>query len=131
MNGDISNFKDYSDGIEKFLSNETNSLNVILDDMPNESSKVLDLLIEKSKNRPNVKLKIANENFKNSLKNIQVDPNAKLHFTIGDNTMIRIENDEITHEAEFCSFNYPIVASKLANIFDNSFDSCVDFEKMK
>jgi hypothetical protein len=129
MNGDISEFQDYRFGIENFLNCNTNRLKVLLDEKPNPESSTLMFILNKAKQENNnISVKFASSEFRGKLEAIRKNSNDKLHFTIGDNSMVRIETNDETHEAKFCSFNKPSTAQPLAEFFDYYFEGSKEYK---
>ncbi len=123
MNGDISKDHYYLDELRGFLE-RNGKIRIFLDSLSNfDNSELLNpsiTLLRNYKNNNAVEVKEVTENFKNEMISI-AKKKTLYHFAIADNKMVRIEEDNITHKAPFCSFNHPDYALKLRTIFDSNF----------
>lgn len=131
MNGEISNLGGYYQSLTNFTTTGKRLL-IVLDGLSDlgtppkveNFSQTLRFIYEESLRNNNIKLKFANEEFINTFTRISPKKDMLYHFTVGDESMVRLETDNKLHEAPLCSFNNPRVARYLIDLFDNSFESC-------
>ena len=118
MNGEISKYDDYFNGLKSFLNKENYSLKIFLDEIPQNESRAFNYLKSVFPGNNILEIKISTPEFRSAINKVLIDPKIKVHFALGDDDIIRLETDSNTHEAPFCSFNSPKTVNVLQKIFD-------------
>lgn len=121
MDGEISCHKIYTDSLFHFLYAQKH-LEILLDnaDPLIHHNRKLHRILSEFAPLGNVHLRLANDAFRNDLRQVATDGVSTYHFALGDETMLRIETDENTR-AFVCSFNRAEMARPLADVFDRHF----------
>lgn len=113
--------KDLFDTIKDFINDEDKSFFLILDEQNIKGNEIIHFLCEN-----NIKIKIANDNFRDEVKQISKNNNI-YHFIIGDDKTFRIEVDTDEYKA-ICNFNNKEISSRFSKIYDEYFNKLEDFK---
>ena len=106
--------------IKNFIKNG-GVLELILDEPNIVNNDIVTYLCEK-----NVSIKIANDEFRNSVKKLSTQDDI-YHFAIGDNKSFRIEIDTQEYKA-ICNFNNPEISQKFVSVFDDFFNKLDNYK---
>lgn len=120
LNGDVSNSPYYQKYLSKFLDSG-GKLKILLQEYDeNNPPEIFNLFSSIDFFYPeNVEIKLSNTAL------VSDDTNNNIHFTVGDSSMYRIENDVDKYLAKG-SFNSPEKANYLIEIFDDIFEKTED-----
>jgi len=115
LNGEVQN-EEYITQMHLYLKGN-GKLKILLDNYTQINTELLELFKKYNYLNPDlVELKQTTQYI------IDKETNERLHFTVGDSKMYRIEND-ITTRTATCSFNYPTLSVNLEKIFDKMFSN--------
>lgn len=126
FDGTISNYEEYYSAFIGALKNDV-KIELLLDIDPKKleepSSEVIKYVKDNKKSIANLfNISIADNSFKEKVKAITVN-NEEIYFALGDNRMVRIENDNIGHKAPYCNFNDTETNKVLKNLFNDGFQN--------
>lgn len=122
FDGTISNYEEYYEEFKTALSRNI-KIRVLVDKDPlsngRPTSLVVDLLRQKS--TPQIELRKALDDFKEVVKSVTVQE-EEIHFALGDDCMVRVENNSLTHKAPYCNFDDKATVAVLKKVFNDAFD---------
>ena len=132
MNGEISNKDDYYQAMCNYLySGKYLYVIVDRDEHVGLNNQALSRSIAFIRNNPQfkerVKFKAADDEFREIVKNRFNNDGNLCYFTLGDNSMFRIEMNNADHLAK-CSFNNESIADLLVTMFMEAFERLPDIE---
>lgn len=132
LRGDISETSDeFLPALRDAVVVDGKTLHVVVESKVNagKMSRIYSLLQTLVAERPNqVIVKLANREFTDAVGEVRKAMRApqRIHFTIGDEKMYRIELPLQSRKA-FCNFNSKNIAGRLADVFEDKFEDCPNY----
>ncbi len=113
FSGAVSNDPLYLNSLERFLKRENTKLKILVENYDDhKNSKIYSVL----KKYPKVQILVTSERVKNNVSN------KPIHFTIGDNKMLRLETnpDDFTAQVNFNASNSEILVNLFNKMYTNN-----------
>lgn len=135
FNSDFCSQEAFLNSFQEFLKKDNTKLKVLLCDLDNgkvPNNKVVSMVMRYQSRFPervNIKHSLVKVYEKNDTVTSQSDTRKKVHFTLADGRMYRVENDTINHIAKG-SFNDPSQTEEMNKVFDTIFESSTYSENL-